>query len=39
MARTLRMNQIQDCFWEAALGVMKRLVSSEAVWNGWRRWS
>jgi transposase len=26
-------NQIQDCFWEAVLGVMDRLVLSDAAWE------
>ena len=26
-------NQIQDCFWEAILGVMDRLVLSDAAWE------
>jgi hypothetical protein len=26
-------NQIQGCFWEAVLGVMARLVLSEAAWE------
>ena len=26
-------NQIQSCFWEAALGVMDRLVFSDAAWE------
>jgi Putative transposase of IS4/5 family (DUF4096) len=26
-------NQIQDCFWEAALGVMDRSVLSDAAWE------
>ena len=26
-------NQIQGCFWEAALGVMDRLVLSDAAWE------
>ena len=26
-------NQIQGCFWEAVLGVMDRLVLSDAAWE------
>jgi hypothetical protein len=26
-------NQIQSCFWEAVLGVMDRLVLSDAAWE------
>src|SRR5258705_8039249 len=26
-------NQIQDCFWEAVLGVMERLILSDAAWE------
>ncbi len=26
-------NQIQSCFWEAVLGVMERLVLSDAAWE------
>ena len=29
----LRANQIQGCFWEAVLGVMDRLVLSDAAWE------